>query len=1050
MGAFRNMKIGTKLVSGFLCVALLVAFAGVMGIIFSNKIATLGDNIVKSRLPQFGAAMEIDVFQRAMRGNLLEVTLVRTNMENFDEYREKYLKRQEELKEKAEAVLNGNEEMGIIAAREGGKIALYTKEVVQKLKVFEVVANELIKHKKTLLTKVNTGEMGIGDSLKDDTMNLLSREKLAQASRELEESVLKVVSRADDQMKEAAVEAALAKSAAQKFLIAITVGSLIIAALLGIMISRSIANPLKDIVSSMAKMAVGDFNFALDTKRRDEIGDLGKGIAQAVDTVKNLMKDVNTLSDATTLGKLDARGNADAFKGEYANLMKSLNGVIDAVIGTLNVTAEYVDRISKGDIPDKITDDYNGDFNEIKNNLNQCIGAIDLLVNDTGNLVEAAVAGKLDNRADDSKHQGDFQKVLKGVNETLDALIGPLNVAAEYVDRISKGDIPDKITDDYNGDFNEIKNNLNQCIGAIDLLVNDTGNLVEAAVAGKLDNRADDSKHQGDFQKVLKGVNETLDAVIGPLNVAAEYVDRISKGDIPEKITDNYNGDFNEIKNNVNQLIGAVSLLVNDTGNLVNAALAGKLDNRADASKHQGDFQKVLKGVNDTLDAVIGPLNVAAEYVDRISKGDIPEKITDNYNGDFNEIKNNVNQLIGAVSLLVNDTGNLVEAAVSGNLDNRADASKHQGDFQKVVKGVNDTLDAVIAPINETAIVLGKLAVRDLTDRVKGDYQGDHAKIKNSLNAALDALDTALGQVANSVNEVTGAAEQISSSSQTVAQGAAEQASSLEESSSSLEEMAGMTKQNADNTAQAKVLGTTANETAGKGATAMSGMITAMTQIREASEGTAAIIGDINEIAFQTNLLALNAAVEAARAGDAGRGFAVVAEEVRNLAMRSKEAAQKTEKLIQSSVKLSESGGTISDEVNVNLNEIVDVIGKVGGIIDEVNAASQEQANGIDQINKAVSEMDKVTQQNAAASEETSSASEELSSQAIELANLVSQFKISRSHQEVSFAKTQLKRPPQIAATAPSPSGGHNASAGIKLNPEEVIPMDDDPDFKDF
>ncbi|MEZ5335862.1 MAG: hypothetical protein R2741_11820 [Methanolobus sp.] len=45
--------------------------------------------------------------------------------------------------------------------------------------------------------------------------------------------------------------------------------------------------------------------------------------------------------------------------------------------------------------------------------------------------------------------------------------------------------------------------------------------------------------------------------------------------------------------------------------------------------------------VNSCLDAFIGPLNVAAEYIDRISKGDIPPAITDSYNGDFNEIKNN-------------------------------------------------------------------------------------------------------------------------------------------------------------------------------------------------------------------------------------------------------------------------------------------------------------------------------------------------------------------------------------------------------------------------
>ena len=148
--------------------------------------------------------------------------------------------------------------------------------------------------------------------------------------------------------------------------------------------------------------------------------------------------------------------------------------------------------------------------------------------------------------------------------------------------------------------------------------------LSKAAVEGKLATRADATKHQGDFRKIVQGVNDTLDAVIGPLNVAAEYVDRISKGDIPPKITDSYNGDFNEIKNNLNTCIDAVNALVADADMLSKAAVEGKLATRADATKHQGDFRKIVQGVNDTLDAVIGPLNVAAEYVDRISQGRHP------------------------------------------------------------------------------------------------------------------------------------------------------------------------------------------------------------------------------------------------------------------------------------------------------------------------------------------------------------------------------------------------------------------------------------------
>ena len=82
----------------------------------------------------------------------------------------------------------------------------------------------------------------------------------------------------------------------------------------------------------------------------------------------------------------------------------------------------------------------------------------------------------------------------------------------------------------YSGDFNTIKDNLNRCIDAVNRLVSDAGALAQAGVEGRLATRADASKHEGDFRKIVDGVNQALDAVIGPLNVAARYVDQISRG----------------------------------------------------------------------------------------------------------------------------------------------------------------------------------------------------------------------------------------------------------------------------------------------------------------------------------------------------------------------------------------------------------------------------------------------------------------------------------------------------------------------------------------
>ncbi|MCI5103461.1 MAG: HAMP domain-containing protein, partial [Algiphilus sp.] len=499
--------------------------------------------------------------------------------------------------------------------------------------------------------------------------------------------------------------------------------------------------PLTVASTYVKRIAAGDIPEKITDDYRGDFNEIKNNLNTCIDAVNKMIDDANLLSKAAVEGALDTRADADKHEGQFKTIVQGVNDTLDAVIGPLNVAANYVDRISRGDIPEKITDQYNGDFNTIKNNLNTCIDAVNKMIDDANLLSKAAVEGALSTRADAGKHEGKFKTIVQGVNDTLDAVIGPLNVAANYVDRISRGDIPEPITDAYSGDFNTIKNNLNRAIDAVNKMIDDANMLSSAAVEGALSTRADASKHEGKFQAIVQGVNDTLDAVIGPLNVAADYVDRISNGDIPEPITDTYNGDFNTIKNNLNTCIDAVNKMIDDANMLSKAAVEGALSTRADATKHEGKFRAIVQGVNDTLDAVIGPLNVAADYVDRISRGDIPEPITDTYNGDFNTIKNNLNRAIDNVNKMIDDANMLSQAAVEGRLDTRADADKHEGKFQAIVQGVNDTLDAVIGPLNVAARYVDQISRGDIPEKITDTYNGDFNTIKNNLNTCIDAVN---------------------------------------------------------------------------------------------------------------------------------------------------------------------------------------------------------------------------------------------------------------------------------------------------------------------
>ncbi|PKO93660.1 MAG: methyl-accepting chemotaxis protein [Betaproteobacteria bacterium HGW-Betaproteobacteria-10] len=597
------------------------------------------------------------------------------------------------------------------------------------------------------------------------------------------------------------------------------------------------------------------------------------------------------------------------------------------------------------------------------------------------------------------------------------SITGPVGQVADAAKKMSLGDFNFKLESNNQDEVGEVVRAVAAVQGAVQAMATDANLLSQAAVEGKLATRADASKHQGDFQKIIAGVNNTLDAVIGPLNVAAGYVDRISKGDIPPKITDTYNGDFNVLKNNLNTCIDAVTKLVADARMLSAAAIEGKLATRADASAHQGDFQKIVAGVNQTLDAVIGPLNVAANYVDRISKGDIPDRITDSYNGDFNQLKNNLNTCIDAVDALVADANTLSAAAVAGKLETRADATQHQGDFRKIVQGVNDTLDAVVTPIQDVQRVMGAMEQGDMTQTISKQYQGDFATLKEAINNTISKLSDTVGQIITAADALSNAAGQVSATAQSLSQSSSEQAASVEETTASLEQMTASVSQNTENAKVTDGMASKAAKEAGEGGDAVGKTVDAMKSIADK-------IGIIDDIAYQTNLLALNAAIEAARAGEHGKGFAVVAAEVRKLAERSQVAAQEIGTLAGSSVKMAERAGSL-------LTEMVPSIQKTSDLVQEIASASQEQSTGVAQINTAMGQLNKATQQNASASEELAATAEELGGQAGQLQQLMEFFSVEEGN---ALRRPAFKAPAARSAAPRSTTrsaGSRTVTAGL-------------------
>jgi methyl-accepting chemotaxis protein len=480
--------------------------------------------------------------------------------------------------------------------------------------------------------------------------------------------------------------------------------------------------------------------------------------------------------------------------------------------------------------------------------------------------------------------------------------------------------------------------------------------------------------------------------------------------------------------------------------------------------------KEIQKSVNDaityiTLSFIIGliiavvfalvitkmitkPLSKCIDVAVNIAEGRTDIQIVVDSKDETGILSEAMQNMARRIRRMYDDATYLSEEALEGKLKSRADVSLHRGDYAKIIKGINNTLDAIVTPLSEAMTVMDKLSHKDLTARVTGSYKGDLDNLKNNINLAAKNLEDSIVQVGIAVDQITSASGEISTGSQTLAEATSEQASSLEEIAASLEEISSLTGNNADNAKSGLRLADLAVHAVDEGNTAMAKMNSAMEAILKSSEETSKIIKTIDEIAFQTNLLALNAAVEAARAGEAGKGFAVVAEEVKNLALRSGEAAKNTNVLIDEASQNSEMGSKIVEQVTKSFAEMKEQFAKVKSIVNEISASSDEQAHGVNQISTGVNEMNRVTQQNAANAEESAAAAEELSSQAAELKSMVNQYVLSNGSSNRSFSPLNVtgernRRTPQL------PNKPHKA---IEVKPDKLLPLDsmDDDDFSDF
>jgi len=533
-----------------------------------------------------------------------------------------------------------------------------------------------------------------------------------------------------------------------------------------------------------------------------------------------LVAEAGRLRDAVVAGRLDERSRAEGLPVELEPVLGGLDEILDAYHRPVRVTAEQVDLIARGELPPPIQETWQGEFDRVKQSLNGCVATLQRLEADSAKLAGALVHGRLLARADAAAHQGAYRRIVEGVNDAVGSIVGHLDAVpapAMLVDRdmnvlwvnraaLAVGgrpavkDVQGKPCRDLfcTGDCGT-----ERCACAVamksgkpassDTVARPQGNPPLAASGVEIDYAAVPVRAGNEIVGALEVVTDqtAVRRAMKKNEKVAVYqaketqrvvaaLEKLAKGDLAVDVsvapsdadTAEVHAVYGTIASAIERSAEAVRGLTRDVGTLAEAAIGGRLSERADAGRHQGDYRKIVDGVNRTLDAVIAPVNDASKVLEQLAARDLRARVSGAYQGDHARIKDAVNATAEALHEALAQVASAVDqvssaatqiaassqAVASGASEQASSLQETTGSVENVAVRTKQSADNahqanLLAQGARTAATDGAAAVEQMQGvmgRIKASAEGTSQIIKDvseiafqtnllALNAAVEA-----------------------------------------------------------------------------------------------------------------------------------------------------------------------------------------------------------------------------------------------------------------------------------------------------------------------
>ena len=399
MAGLKNMKLGPKLIAGFVFVAVLILVVGGIGLNSINTMGTAADIILDEEVPIADATMEMTIALISGRDVMGEYLLA-TDINDLDEIKREFLETVENYDKYMNGILEGADSDGLnIIATDNERVAQLIREADEYHTQFQEASTEMMKFHRQALQEQKR-ELSNADAMAYGFMEKL--DEFSVKAEELQEQAEILVA---EEMDAAMVMVDAAWAMSTKLMIGVSVAGFILAFFIGFFLSRSISRPLQTITAIAEDMAKGNLDQNIDINQKDEIGMLADAFRNMVEGLKAKAGAANEIAGGNF-------GVDITVASEHDVLAKSMVSMRD----NLKKNRETTDKVAK--------------FQD---------GEVEKLSTVLNNMAAGDLTAKYDVQTAD-EHTQSVAEAFAGIKNALDAtlaglndILGQVNVAADQI-----------------------------------------------------------------------------------------------------------------------------------------------------------------------------------------------------------------------------------------------------------------------------------------------------------------------------------------------------------------------------------------------------------------------------------------------------------------------------------------------------------------------------------------------------------------------------------------------------------------------------------------